>query len=210
MNIDEIAKNITKLTGIHFKIYGFDSGKGMPKPTSYKDHPEYYLEGDFKMNFELLKKNLSENVSLIIGDVEKTLPQFIKNLSKKEPIGFISFDLDYYSSTKNAFEILKVDAALFFPLTYLYFDDITLPNHNNYSGELLAINEFNQENKYRKIEYHRFLENERIFRNATWIKQLYSFHVLDHAIRNNLSNALTSQSIKNPYLNDNTNKESFR
>ena len=70
--------------------------------------------------------------------------------------------------------------------------------------------EFNQENKYRKIEHHRFLENERIFRNVIWIKQIYSFHVLDHAIRNNLSNALTSQSIKNPYLNENTNKESFR
>jgi len=54
-NIQEIAKNVTKDTGIKFDIYGFDSGEGMPPPVSYKDHPELYQEGDFPMDFEKLQ-----------------------------------------------------------------------------------------------------------------------------------------------------------
>ena len=210
MNIAEIARKITKITGVEFKIYGFDTGYGMPKPTSYKDHPEYYLEGDFKMDFDILRNNLPENVSLILGKVEDTLPEFQTNLKSSEPIGFISFDLDYYSSTKTALKILEIDPQFFTPLPYIYFDDIILPNHNNYCGELLAIQEFNNENRYRKIEYHRFLENERIFRKARWIKQIFYFHILDHEIRNNLSPKALKNSILNPYLKYNDNKETWR
>lgn len=178
MNMSQIASELTKSTGVQFKIYGFDTGKGMPLPESYKDHPEYYLEGDFPMNFEALQKNLPKNVELIIGDVRQTLQFFQAKIPPNEPIGFISFDLDYYSSTVSAFEILKYKSELYLPLTYLYFDDIELPNHNHACGELLAIKEFNTNNELRKIEHHRFLENTRIFRRANWIKHIYFFMCL--------------------------------
>lgn len=200
MNMSQIASELTKSTGVQFKIYGFDTGKGMPPPESYKDHPEYYLEGDFPMNFEALQKNLPKNVELIIGDVRETLQSFQAKISPNEPIGFISFDLDYYSSTVSAFEILKYKSELYLPLTYLYFDDIELPNHNHACGELLAIKEFNKNNELRKIEHHRFLENTRIFRRANWIKHIYFFHVLDHPKRNNLNSKIQKRVLANPYL----------
>jgi hypothetical protein len=200
MNLVEISKKLSKTTGVQFKIYGFDTGKGMPKPESYKDHPEYYKQGDFLMDYESLKQHLPNNVELLIGDVKDTLQTFKSKLTKDEPIGFISFDLDYYCSTKSALHVLRFEPLLYLPLTYIYFDDIAEQHHNSFCGELLAIKEFNVENEFRKLEYHRFLENERIFRRCKWIKQIYYFHVLDHPIRNDLSPINCKKTLENPYL----------
>lgn len=40
MNMAEIAAKVSDRTGISFRILGVDSGKGMPSPESYRDHPE--------------------------------------------------------------------------------------------------------------------------------------------------------------------------
>ena len=61
LNIQEIAKNITKITGIEFDIFGFDTGAGMPAPQSHKDHPELYQAGDFPMDFDKLSAKLEAN-----------------------------------------------------------------------------------------------------------------------------------------------------
>ncbi len=61
-----------------------------------------------------------------------------------------------------------------------------MDEHNNYCGELLAVNEFNVENPLRKIERHAFFENSRIFRRALWLKQIFFFHVLDHPSRSRI------------------------
>jgi hypothetical protein len=41
-NIVEIAKKVTRCTGVEFTIYGFDTGQGMPPARDYRDHPELY------------------------------------------------------------------------------------------------------------------------------------------------------------------------
>lgn len=105
MNMAEIAKNITKETGISFKIYGFDTGKGMPMALDYRDHPDLYQAGDFPMNYDILSRNLPDNASLIIGNISDNVEQFIKNIPQTEPVGFVSVDVDYYYSTK---DVLKV------------------------------------------------------------------------------------------------------
>ncbi|MGB3592513.1 MAG: hypothetical protein WBA16_12575 [Nonlabens sp.] len=209
INLAKIAKKVTTITGVEFKIIGLDSGTGMPAPKSYKDHPEYYLEGDFSMNEELLKKNLPENVHLIIGDVSESLASLEASAFIDAPIAFACLDLDYYSSTVDALELFKLPATNFLPLTFLYVDDITLPFHNSKCGELLAIKEFNQEQDLRQIERHDFLVNERLFPTAPWVKQIFHLHVLDHPIRNNLKTKLQKQHIYNPYLKYDGNKEKF-
>ena len=59
------------------------------------------------------------------------------------PIGFISFDLDYYSSTMEAFEILRESKTL--PRVWSYFDDVNEISSRH--GELLAIDEWNSKCK---------------------------------------------------------------
>lgn len=98
-------------------------------------------------------------------------------------------------------ELFKSDPHFFLPLTYLYFDDIFMDNHNDKCGELLAIKEFNKENKLRNISYHRFLENKRLFKNSNWIKQIYFLHVLDHKHRFETKRDDAKRVLDNPYLN---------
>ena len=45
-------------------------------------------------------------------------------------------------------------------------DDYLSPQHNSRCGVSLAINEFNNENKFRLIEQHSFLQKQRIFQRA--------------------------------------------
>ena len=184
LNIADIAEKVTKETGIKFNIYGFDTGEGLPEALDYRDHPDLYQYGDFPMNSEMLSKYLPENVKLIIGNVKDTVEKFINNININEPIGFVSFDLDYYHSTKNALRVFKAENPLkYMPITIIYIDDIDEEENNNYCGPLLGVNEFNCENDFRKIEHSRFLENARIFKRAQWIKKIYFLHVLDHPTR---------------------------
>lgn len=200
LNIYKIAEKISLVSGIDFKIYGFDTGIGMPPPQDYRDHPELYQEGDYPMNQELLSKVLPENVELIIGDLKDTVPAFKKQLSAASPIGFVSIDLDYYSSTKEALKLFLGDAQNYLPETLIYLDDIHEDSHNSFCGELLAIQEFNAENKMRKIDTYTFLRSKRIFKNAPWIDHMRVLHVLDHPLRQNLKSRQEIVTLSNPYL----------
>jgi hypothetical protein len=184
MNLSRIAKKLSILYKINIMVHGFDTGKGMPPAKDFRDHPEYYQEGDFKMDFESLNKKIDLNCVLHLGELNKTIPSFLNNY--KDPIGFISFDVDYYSSTIQAFEIFKAPANYFLPNTLLYFDDITLDNHNIYQGEFLAISEYNNSSQNSKIDHFHFLRAKRIFKNAIWIHQMYQFHNFSHIKRRDL------------------------
>jgi hypothetical protein len=200
MNMAEIAKKITKETGILFKIYGFDTGKGLPPPRDYRDHPEIYREGDCPMDVGTITKSLPENTKLILGDIAETTSEFLSNLSPDEPIGYVVIDVDYYFSTKDVLETFKSSPEKYLPITIVYLDDIHHEPDNSYCGELLAVREFNEEENFRKIEHHPFFENSRIFKRADWIKHIYRLHVLDHPSRFNITKNNRKIIIKNPYL----------
>ncbi len=182
LNLCKLADEVRAETGIKVRIAGFDAGQGMPPPVDWRDHPETFSAGDFPMDVDGLKARLPSNCRLIIGPVSETVPEFLANeLNASAPIGFVAFDLDYYSSTKQALAIFDdVDAAKYLFLPVLYFDDIVLPNYSSWAGELLAIDEFNQEHAMRKIQQYRFLRSRRIFKNARWIDQIFLLHLFDH------------------------------
>ena len=74
------------------------------------------------MDYEKLNSKL-KNTKLIIGDVKNTIKDFFVN-NNPPPIGAILNDLDYYSSTKNSFEIFNQSEEKFFlPRIFCYFDD---------------------------------------------------------------------------------------
>ncbi|MEO9005194.1 MAG: hypothetical protein ABI288_10675 [Ginsengibacter sp.] len=177
------ASKIEKYLGIKIKVLGFDSGEGMPKTQGYKDHPEIYATGDFPMQDKnKLLSILPDNTQLIFLDlITSDWTDFLK-----APVGFFSIDVDYYSSTVSILKYLtELKPDLLLPNTLIYFDDIQLPNHNPYQGELLAINEFNQANGFRKIiDFSRVLRTTRVLKHAHWMNHIYQLHVLDHEIRN--------------------------
>jgi hypothetical protein len=199
-NIQHIAKKITKVTGILFDIYGFDTGKGMPKPTSYKDHPECYQEGDFPMDFEQLQKSLDSNTKLIIGNIDETLPKFLNQNFNECPIAFISIDVDYYSSSVQALKILEMDANQYLSRVIIYLDDLQDESHNSWCGELAAVNEFSEKHDYRKIERHTFIRSYRVFQRARWIDHIFIAHILDHSTRTVLKTNRSRVVLTNPYI----------
>jgi hypothetical protein len=181
----EIARNITRETGIDLSVVGFDRGSGMPAPRDYRDHPDLYQAGDFPMDEELLRRRLPPNAPLIIGDLKDTVPEFLERLTAEQPIGFAAIDVDYYSSALEAFKIFSApDPAKYLPVTLIYLDDIVLPSHSRFTGELLAVEQFNQMDSMRKIDEYRFLRSQRIFKQPRWIDQMFLLHVFDHPIMN--------------------------
>jgi hypothetical protein len=199
LNLCKLGDRIKAATGIEVQIAGFDSGTGMPPPTDWRDHPEQFGAGDFPMDQEGLGRRLPPNCKLILGPVEETVPRFLRDLSATSPLGFAAFDLDYYSSTRQALTLLAdSDAAKYLFLPVLYFDDIVLPNYSDWAGELLAINEFNAEHQMRKIQQYRFLRSRRYFKNARWIDQIFLLHLFDHP---HLGRKHEVRQMQNVYMN---------
>jgi hypothetical protein len=200
LNLCKIAELIKRETGITIQIAGFDSGTGLPPPQDWRDHPEMFAAGDLPMDRERLESRLPSNCKLVIGDVSQTVPEFARDsLTHNAPLGFAAFDLDYYSSTKRALQLLAdSDPSKYLFLPFLYFDDIVLPSYSDWAGELLAINEFNAEHELRKIQQYRFLRSRRILKNARWIDQIFILHLFDHPY---LKRSRERRVMQNVYLN---------
>lgn len=79
-------------------IYGFDSFEGLPE--NWHDNCQ---KGLFNLNGNLPQVN--ENVRLIKGWFDQTLPDFVK--AHPEPCAFIHIDCDLYSSAKTVLNTLK-------------------------------------------------------------------------------------------------------
>jgi hypothetical protein len=202
LNMAHVAAEVTTCTGVEFEIYGFDTGAGLPPPRSYRDHPELFQAGDFRMDVHRLRAMLPPNVHLVLGDVATTTTDWLHGRSSTAPIGFVSVDLDYHYSTKAALRALLGPSDMYLPQTHVYLDDIQEESHNSFCGELLAVEEFNQENELRKIERPYFLPHSRVFHRAPWVGHMFVLHVLDHPTRSTLDRGREPQRLLNPYLTE--------
>lgn len=131
------------------------------------------------MEVEQLKKRLTR-AKLMLGPVEKTLLTFLA--SNPAPVGFISFDLDYYSSTVQAFKLLDADKQILLPRIYCYFDDILGHIYSDFTGERLAIREFNAAHPMRKISPIYGLKHflPKPHDQEEWAEMIYLVHMFDH------------------------------
>ena len=200
LNICELARRVSRETGVQFSVYGFDTGRGMPPPRSYRDHPEIYQEGDFPMDRAKLEAVLPANARLVIGELKDTVGPFLSQVRDSAPVGFVSIDVDYYSSTCEALAMLEGAPGQYLPRVPVYLDDLEHPSHNSWCGERGAVREFNQAHEMRKIEQHAFGRSYRIFRNARWIDHMFTLHVLDHPTRTALARSRDTTVLTNPYL----------
>lgn len=201
LNMCRIAERTTAATGIEFRIFGFDTGTGMPSPIDYRDIPESFQAGDFPMDEQRLRQVLPDFAKLIIGDVTETVPAFCASLGKDAPLGFVAVDVDYYSSAKKALDVLRASPEKYLPIVPVYLDDIGVDGSNPWTGELLAVNEFNEENALRKIAPFTMLRSQRIFKNTQWIDRMFSAHVHDHALRSKENRREPQRLLPNEYIN---------
>jgi hypothetical protein len=209
LNMISIGRKVTRATGVDIRIFGFDTGEGMPKPVDYRDHPDLYNVGDFPMNRALLEKTIDGKATLLYGEIGETMAEFNQLIDENCPIGFVSVDVDYYSSATEALKVFDFPALCYLPMTPVYFDDTSLLYHNSLCGELLAIREYNARNQRRVIERHEFLSKYRIFKNALWLNQIYFFHVLDHPRRSSLETTGDPRVLENAYLSYGGNADKF-
>jgi hypothetical protein len=181
--LEKAAEMLEREFGVCVDVYGFDSGQGLPQPIDYRDLPNLFAEGSFPMNEKELRSRLKK-ANLILGLVKETIPGFIA--SKPAPVAFISFDMDLYSSTMQAFQLLEADTSLLMPRIHCHFDDTLGFTHAEHNGERLAIAEFNASNSNRKISSIYGLRHylPRSHFNDIWVDQAYMVHILDHPLYN--------------------------
>jgi hypothetical protein len=172
------AEAVERATGVAIRVYGFDAGPGgLPSFCGdYRDHPDMWKPGDYPMDVDSLRAKLAPRTTLILGDIRDTIERFNEDY-KPGPIGFMSIDLDLYSSTAAALRTLDLCPIL--QHVAIYCDDIDLPLCHRWAGELLAIDEFNQKHANLKIDRWRGLRIGRPFPDTPWIDRMFICHDLD-------------------------------
>lgn len=179
--LERHAEYVKSETGVDVALYGFDTGTGMPPPLDYRDMPYLWQAGYFTMDAKKLRDKL-RFAKLVLGPVGKTVPKFCAE-ENPPPIGFIAFDLDYYSSTVQAFRIFESEERYFLPRVSCYFDDMVGDidwAYNEFTGELLAIKEFNASHdgiKIAPVQGLRFYGNRH---PQVWHEQIFVAHLFRH------------------------------
>ena len=169
------ARAVGDYTGVQIRVFGFDSGMGLPSLLpDHRDHPDYWRPGDFPMDEAALRRKLTMDSHLILGDVRETVPHFLG--VGHPPVGFVSFDLDLYSGTCAALGVLRAGRML--RRTPLYFDDVTASVNHDWAGERLAITEFNERVDEVKIDRWHGVRADKVFPERRYWDGMYMAHDL--------------------------------
>jgi hypothetical protein len=177
--LEAIAERIKEEYDLEIEVYGFDMGKGLPKPIDHRDLPNLFAEGDYPMDVERLRGRL-QHAQLLLGPVRDTVAAFVQ--SSPAPVGFVAFDLDLYTSTVDAFQLLDGPTSLLMPRIHAYFDDILGLTYGDCNGPRLAVTEFNDAHPLRKISPIFGLRHfvPRAFFDSPWTDKMFMAHIFDH------------------------------
>ena len=146
------------LRGYLSKFYGFDTFQGLPKldPIDQRglELMPIFCAGNFKsMPRETVLSSIiananglkDEDVVLVEGLFEKTLPSFDKDLIRKDgPVLMINVDCDLYSSSKDVFNFID---DLVEDGTWLLLDDYWCYRGSPKFGQRRAFDEWMKESK---------------------------------------------------------------
>jgi hypothetical protein len=179
--LENIARAMATHAGAGIDVFGFDTGSGNPPPSDFRDLPYVWAEGDYRMDEQKLKGRL-HSAHLLLGNLAKTIPAALERL--RYPVGFIAFDLDYYSSTMAAFCIFDGASGTRLPRVFCYFDDLVWPEracHSEFTGEYAAIRDFNERSAGKKIAQIANLRWTRAHARE-WNEQMYVLHDFQHPL----------------------------
>jgi hypothetical protein len=180
INAERHIAEVMKIHAVEIELYGFDMETGLPPPADYRDMPYYFASGLYKMDRKTLERKLNR-ARLVIGDVKDTCATFFDEFAPA-PVGCVFYDLDYYSSTRAALSLQNGDASHFLPRVFMYFDDIIGNNEtwlcNEYTGERLAIDEFNRDHESKKICKNYYLQLR--YPSLWWAHHMFVYHDFRH------------------------------
>jgi hypothetical protein len=132
------------------------------------------------MDEQALRSRLS-GAHLWLGEVADRLSDFLA--TPFPPVGFVSHDFDFYTSTRDAMRLFTIEPSHLLPRVTMYFDDLAGYPYSTAVGEWLAIEEFNA-----AVSPHRRIANIwglkfhlGAFRFAWWNESMFMLHVFDHA-----------------------------
>ena len=177
--LEAAAADAAAAFGVDVDVYGFDTGQGLPEPKDHRDAPFLMEKGDFPMDPDALRARL-QKAELVLGELSETVGPFLDRAPA--PIGFIAFDVDYYSSTRDALGLFAGDASALQPRVLCYFDDVHGYPWGDSNGARLAIREFSESHEERKIDQLHGLRHllPRSEFEARWPEAIYLAHVFDH------------------------------
>jgi hypothetical protein len=180
--LERHAEYWSRQFGIDIHVAGFDTGSGLPVPKDYRDMPYWWGRGYFAMDEAALRASL-DRAELVLGDLADTVTSY----QPRAPIGFISFDVDYYSSASNALGLLEGrDWARWLPRVHCYFDDMTTIE---WVGERRAIADWNAAHDDRKMGARMGLRDE-VPGYPVWADRCLEAHLFEHP---NYSQLLTER-----------------
>jgi hypothetical protein len=174
------AETISRERGLEIRVVGFDTGKGLPLNSDYRDAPWLWKSGDFPCEVERLQQSIPTSTELVLGRVEETLPRWLSG-GPHLPIGFVSVDVDYFSSSEAILRVFEsAEVQSFLPFVSFYFDDMLRCLTPRSTGEFAAVVEFNGSSAQRKLDRDDWLSEDRPFKERLWLKRMYSLCCFDH------------------------------
>lgn len=177
--MERYAEEIERIFPVEIEIYGFDTGAGLPPPSDYRDLPYHWKEGFFAMDKAALETKL-KRAKLVMGNVADTCATFVRD-HNPAPIAAVAHDLDFYSSTVDGLKLFDVNTTHLMPRMFCYFDDTIGSDtelYSDFTGERLAIEDFNTANQMRKIAVPHYLRAREGL--GTWRHQIWVCHLFDH------------------------------
>jgi hypothetical protein len=179
-----LAEQLSAQSSVIISVFGFDTAEGLPAPEDYRDHPELFGEGDYPMqDFDALQAELKGRAQLIIGDIRE-IGSLDEILANNGPLAFASIDVDIYTSAKSALKLIaEATSESILPTVGLHFDDVWSEwGYNRFAGELLAIDEINDEYEVRKIDRDRYVDYWHGGAQP-WHAAMYMLHAFDQPDR---------------------------
>lgn len=182
--MEKHAAIVERLWNLSIHVVGFDTSAGLPQRTDPRDCPFAFRGGEFKMDEAKLRARLVR-AQLRLGDVAETVQSFSRE--SFPPVGFVSIDLDFYTSTRDSFALLKIEPQRLLPRVTMFFDDLIGYPYTTVTGEWAAINEFNSSQGARQIGQvfglrHSLGPTYRF--NIYWCDLVFVLHVFDHPAYN--------------------------
>ena len=176
---------IERVTGVKITLVGLDAGTGLPASSDPRDLLYCWPAGSFEMDIPKLQGRLAGRAEVVFGDVAATARDL--RISSEAPLAAIFFDLDFYTSTRDAFILFSKENLL--PRVWCYFDDVSGAPHNAYTdsiGVRAAIKEFNANRS--PLDSHLSQAYTFLFDGQeVWHQQIYLYHRMNHPDYNKCS-----------------------